>query len=66
MPTSTVILTYGLVLWGTMIDNTTKQKIDRLITKCKKLISWRTPSSKRSNQLDILTISEMIKLANWK
>ena len=58
-------ITYGLVLWGTMIDNTTKHKIDRLITKCKKLISWRTPSSKRSN-LDIPAVTEMIKLANWK
>ena len=49
-----------------MIDNTTKHKIDRLITKCKKLISWKTPPSKKLNQLDIPTISEMIKLANWK
>ena len=34
-------ISYCLVLWGTMIDNTTKQKIDldRMITKCTKLIS---------------------------
>ena len=30
-------ISYGLVLWGTMTDKTTKQKIDRIITKCKKI-----------------------------
>ena len=59
-------ISYGLVLWGTMTDNTTKQKIDRIITKCIKLINWKTPSSKRVHQLGIPTIFEMIKLANWK
>ena len=59
-------ISYGLVLWGTMTDNTTKHKIDRIITKCTKLINWREPSSKRVYQLNIPTIFEIIKLANWK
>ena len=59
-------ISYGLVLWGTMIDNTTKQKIDRMITKCTKLISWKAPTFQKDSKLGIPTIHEMIKLANWK
>ena len=58
-------ISYGLVLWGTMIDNTTKQKIDRMI-KCIKLISWKAPTPQKDSKLGIPTIHEMIKLANWK
>ena len=49
-----------------MIDHTTKQKMDKMISKCIKLISWKTPSPQTYIDLGILTIQEMIKLANWK
>ena len=56
-------ISYGLVLWGTMIDNTTKQKIDRMITKCIKLISGKVPSPQSHSKLGIPTIHEMVKLS---
>ena len=52
-------ISYGLVLWGTMIDHMTKQKIDKMISKCIKLISWKLPSPQTQNDLGIPTIHEM-------
>ena len=49
-----------------MIDHITKQKIDKMISKCIKLISWKLPSPQTQNDLGIPTIHEMTKLANWK
>ena len=59
-------LSYGILLWGNMIDQITKQKLQKCIDTCFKLITQKSPSSVNLNKEQILAFNQIIELENLK
>ena len=59
-------ITYGLVLWGNMVDTLTKQKIQKVMNRCFNLITHQKPTTKSLNKEGILTLNQLITLENQK
>ena len=59
-------LSYGLVTWGNMINNTQLNKIQKAQDSCMRLLKPKELPSKTRKQLKILNFKDMIKLENYK
>ena len=59
-------MTYGLVIWGNMLDKTLLSKLTKLQNKCIKATSPKRPTDQSKKDLKILNIDELIQLENCK
>ena len=59
-------LTYGLVCWGNMIDNSDLRRLKKMQNACVKLIDRSKPVEKIYHDHKILTIEKLIRLENAK
>ena len=59
-------ITYGLVLWVNMTDQITKQKIQKVMNTCFKLITHKKPAAENFNREEMLTLTQLITLENQK
>ena len=76
MPRSTKLLVYyahiashiqyGLILWGNSASATQLNRIQKILDKCVEFITHRQTSEEKLLPLNILTLSLMIKLGNYK
>ena len=57
-------ITYGLSLWGNMIDAVTKSKIQKDMNKCFNLITHQKTTPLNLNKEGILTLNQLIILEN--
>ena len=57
---------YGLSIWGNLVDNITKYKIQKCMDICFKLITHTTPSKEYYKHEKMLTLNELIELENIK
>ena len=56
----------GLVVWGNMIDNTTKSKIQKCMDVCFNLITHQVPNIANYKKEKMLRLDELITLENVK
>ena len=59
-------LTYGLLIWGNMISNEDKTKLQRLQDKCVQLIDLRKSIADIYLDHNILTLTQLTELENFK
>ena len=59
-------ISYGLVVWGNMIDNTTKGKIQKCMDVCFNLITHQAPTISNYKREKMLRLDELITLENVK
>ena len=57
---------YGLVIWGNMLDKTTKTKIQKCMDICFNLITHLTPSKENYKKEKMLRLEELLYLENTK
>ena len=55
-------LTYGMILWGPMINSTAVNKLQKLQNNCMKLVFNKMPTWTELNKKGILSIKQLIKL----
>ena len=60
------ILTYGLLLWGNMVSPTALLKVQKLQDKAVQLIDVRKPLTEVYKEHNILNLSNLVKLENYK
>ena len=59
-------LTYSLVIWGNMLDQTLATKLNKLQNKCIKAIDPRQETAKTKKDQNILSVCHLIQLENCK
>ena len=57
---------YGLSIWGNLIDNTTKAKIQKCMDTCFKLVTHTSPNKDNYKNEKILNLKKLIELENIK
>ena len=57
---------YGLTLWGNSASLAQTQRIQRIMDRCKHFITHRQTKQEKLLPLNLLTLSSMIALANYK
>ena len=57
---------YGLSIWGNLVDNMTKTKIQKCMDTCFKLITHTSSSKDNYKKEKILTLNQLIELENMK
>ena len=57
---------YGLSIWGNLIDNSTKSKIQKCMNTCFNLITHIKPTNKNYKIEKMLTLNQLIELENIK
>ena len=57
---------YGLILWGNSASATQLNRIQKILNKCVEFITHRQTTEEKLLPLNLLTLSLMIKLANYK
>ena len=59
-------ITYGILVWGNMIDNATKNKIQKCMDVCFNLVSHQFPPHLNYKKEKMLRLNELILLENSK
>ena len=59
-------ITYGLSLWGNMVDTAIKTKIQKVMNKCFNLITHQNPTPENFNKEGLLILNQLITLENQK
>ena len=59
-------ITYSLVVWGNMIDSSTKSKIQKCMDVCFNLITHQAPTKTNYKKEKMLRLEELIKIENIK
>ena len=59
-------LKYGILLWGNMIDNTTKEKLQKQINACFNLITHLPPTPQNFQTEKMLRVTDLIKIENQR
>ena len=59
-------ISYGLSIWGNLIDNTTKTKIQKCMDTCFKLITHTNPTKNNYKSENMLNLQQLIELENIK
>ena len=59
-------MNYGLILWGNSASEEQLSKLQKIQMKCLKYINPKEKVEQLHYKLKILTIKDMIQLANWK
>ena len=59
-------LTYGLLIWGNMINSDDKQKLQKLQDKCVQLIDLKKSVENIYRDHRILKLSQLVELENYK
>ena len=59
-------LTYGILVWGNMMKQTTLNRIQKIMNTCLKLITGKTPTPEQFRKEKMLRLHELIQLENKK
>ena len=59
-------LTYGILIWGNMISQSTINKIQKIMNTCFKLITGLTPTSENFKKEKMLRLQDLIQMENRK
>ena len=59
-------LTYGILIWGNMINQGTKNKIQKILNPCFKLITGLAPTPDNFKKEQMLRLQDLIQLENRK
>ena len=59
-------ITYGILIWGNMINQCTKNKIQKILNSCFKLITGLIPTSGNFKKEKMLRLQDLIQLENSK
>ena len=59
-------ITYGIVVWGNMVDKSTKSKIQKCMDKCFNLKTHLTPTLMNYKKEKMLRLEDLITLENTK
>ena len=59
-------ITYGLVVWGNMIDQTQKTKLQKSMDRCFKLITFQSPTPQNYKKEKLLKLKDLTFLENVK
>ena len=59
-------LKYGLLLWGNMIDQSNKDKLQKQLQTCFKLITSKNPTRVNFHRERMLMLDELIKIENQR
>ena len=59
-------ISYGLVIWGNMLDKSTQAKIQKCMDKCFNLITHQPPTRDNYKHENMLTFEDLLYLENTK
>ena len=59
-------ITYGILIWGNMINQCTKNKIQKILNSCFKLITGLIPTPDNFKKEKILRLQDLIQMENSK
>ena len=57
---------YGLTLWGNSASSAQVNRIQRILNRCEKFLTYKQTKQEELTPLDTLTLTSMITLANYK